>query len=106
LRAPTHRGAPGGGAQKRPGLIRSGANYYRAVYDGADEVRRLIAEGKLTIPVLSVAGSASFGAGQRALVDAFAENVSADVVIDDAGHFVPEEQPDALLTELDDFLIK
>jgi pimeloyl-ACP methyl ester carboxylesterase len=27
-------------------------------------------------------------------------------VIDDSGHFVPEEQPEALLAELDDFLTK
>lgn len=104
-RVPFDSWAPYLAALKRPGLIRSGADYYRAVYAGADGVRRLIAAGKLTIPVLSVAGSASFGAGQRALVDAFAENVSADVVIDDAGHFVAEEQPEALLAELDDFLI-
>lgn len=93
-------------ALKRPGLIHSSASYYRAVYAAADEVRRLIGTARLTIPVLSVAGSASFGAGQRALVDAFAENVVADVVIDDAGHFVPEEQPEAFLAALDEFLTR
>jgi hypothetical protein len=67
--------APYLAALKRPGLIRSGANYYRGVYAGADAVRQLIGTCKLTIPVLSVAGSASFGAGRRALVDAFADNV-------------------------------
>jgi pimeloyl-ACP methyl ester carboxylesterase len=96
--------APYLAALKRPGLISSGAKYYRAVYAAAEAVQRLIGAGKLTIPVLSVAGSASFGAGQRALVDAFADNVVNDVVIDDAGHFIPEEQPDALLAALDDFL--
>jgi pimeloyl-ACP methyl ester carboxylesterase len=98
--------APYLAALKRPGLIRSGANYYRAVYAAVEEVRRLIGAGKLTIPVLSVAGSASFGAGQRALVDAFADNVVADAVIADAGHFVPEEQPETFLAVLEDFLTK
>lgn len=64
----------------------------------------MIGAGKLTIPMLSVAGSASFGVDQRALVDAFADNVVREVVIEDGGHFVAEEQPDALLADLDDFL--
>src|SRR5882757_8080019 len=56
-RVPFDSWAPYLAALKRPGLIRSGANYYRAVYAAANEVRRLIGTGKLTIPVLSVAGS-------------------------------------------------
>src|SRR6185369_17129157 len=103
-RVPFDSWAPYVAALKRPGLIGSGANYYRAVYTAGQAVRALIGAGKLTIPVLSVAGSASFGVGQRALVDAFADNVVNEVVVEGAGHFVAEEQPEALLAELDEFL--
>jgi hypothetical protein len=48
-------------AMKRPGLMRSSASYYRSVYAAADRVRELIDTGKLTIPVLSISGAASFG---------------------------------------------
>lgn len=103
-RCPFDSWAPYVAAMKRPGLIGSSAGYYRAVYGAIDAVRELMAVGKLAIPVLSVAGGASFGAGQRALVEAFADNIVKHVVIDDAGHFVAEEQPEALLAELDLFL--
>jgi pimeloyl-ACP methyl ester carboxylesterase len=90
-------------AMQRPGLFGAGAEYYRAVYGSAEKVRELIAAGKLTIPVLSVSGGASFGAAQRRFVEAFAENIWRDAIIPDAGHFVPEEQPAELLSVLETF---
>jgi pimeloyl-ACP methyl ester carboxylesterase/heme-degrading monooxygenase HmoA len=91
-------------AMKRPGLFHASAGYYRSVYGAGDSVRDLIASGKLTIPVLSISGEASFGAAQRSFVEAFAENIARHVIITKAGHFVPEEQPEALLEELKPFL--
>ena len=91
-------------AMQRPGLFHASAEYYRAVYGAAEKMRELIAAGKLTIPVLSVSGEASFGAAQLTIVEAFAENITRHVVIPGSGHFVPEEQPQALLTELKHFL--
>jgi pimeloyl-ACP methyl ester carboxylesterase len=89
---------------KRPGLFHASASYYRSVYGAVNSVRDLIAAGKLTIPVLSISGGASFGAAQRTFVEAFAENIVRHIVIPKAGHFVPEEQPEALLEELKSFL--
>jgi pimeloyl-ACP methyl ester carboxylesterase len=89
---------------KRPGLFQASAGYYRSVYGAADSVRDIIASGKLTIPVLSISGEASFGAAQRSFVEAFAENIARHVIIPQAGHFVPEEQAEALLEELKPFL--
>jgi pimeloyl-ACP methyl ester carboxylesterase len=91
-------------AMKRPGLFHASAGYYRSVYGAGNSVRDLIARGKLTIPVLSIAGGASLGAAQRSFVEAFAENIVRHIVISKAGHFVPEEQPEALLEELKPFL--
>ena len=91
-------------ALQRPGLFRASGEYYRAVYGAAEKVRGLIAAGKLTIPVLSVSGEASFGAAQSSFVEAFAGNIARHVVIHGAGHFVPEEQPRALLSEMKNFM--
>jgi pimeloyl-ACP methyl ester carboxylesterase len=91
-------------AMKRPELFHASASYYRSVYGAANSVRDLIAAGKLTIPVLSISGEASLGAAQRSFVEAFAENIVRHIVIPKAGHFVPEEQPEAMLEELKSFL--
>jgi pimeloyl-ACP methyl ester carboxylesterase len=91
-------------AMKRPGLIQSSASYYRSVYAQVDATRALIGEGKLTIPVLSIAGAASFGDYQIGFVEAFADNIVKHVTVDGAGHFVAEEQPEALINELRPFL--
>jgi pimeloyl-ACP methyl ester carboxylesterase/heme-degrading monooxygenase HmoA len=86
-------------AMKRPGLIRSSASFYRSVYAAVDCIREMIGTGKLAIPVLSVSGQASFGAGQRGFVEAFASNVVKHAVVGNSGHFVAEEQPEALMAE-------
>jgi pimeloyl-ACP methyl ester carboxylesterase len=90
-------------AMKRPGLIRSSASYYRSVYGAVDHIQALIAAGKLTIPVLSISGQFSFGTAQRKFVEAFANNIVSDVVIENSGHFVAEEQPERLMVEFRDF---
>lgn len=87
-------------AMKRPGLARSSACYYRAAYDGAHAVRGLIEAGKLMMPVLSVSGQASFGPAQRTFVEAFARNIREHVTVENSGHFVAEEQPEALIAAL------
>jgi len=93
-------------SMKRPGLVHSSAGYYRAVYGAADSIQKMVAAGRLDIPVLSVSGDASFGPDQRTFVEAFANNIVKHVTIVNAGHFVAEEQPDALIAELRSFLIK
>lgn len=103
-RIPFHAWEPYVDAMKRPGLIRSSASFYRCVYEAVDRVRELIGAGKLTIPVLSVSGQASFGDAQRRFVEAFANNVARHVTVADSGHFVAEEQPEALMAELRAFL--
>jgi pimeloyl-ACP methyl ester carboxylesterase/heme-degrading monooxygenase HmoA len=90
-------------AMKRPGLMRSSASYYRSVYAAVDRVRELIDIGKLTIPVLSISGAASFGEAQKPFVEAFASNIARHVVVPNSGHFIAEEQPEALVNEFRTF---
>jgi pimeloyl-ACP methyl ester carboxylesterase len=93
-------------AMRRPGLFASAAGYYRSAYVSAEDTRRLLAAGKLTIPVFAVAGERSFGAAHGAVVRNFAGNVVRNVVLAGAGHFVPEERPAELHAELDAFLTR
>jgi pimeloyl-ACP methyl ester carboxylesterase/heme-degrading monooxygenase HmoA len=86
-------------AMKRPGLIRSSASFYRSVYAAVGRIREMIGTGKLTIPVLSISGEASFGASQKGFVEAFASNIVKHAIVGNSGHFVAEEQPEALLAE-------
>lgn len=86
-------------AMKRPGLVRSSASYYRSVYGVVGRVRELIDSGKLTIPVFSISGEASFGEAQKPFVEAFASNIVRHVVVPNCGHFVAEEQPEVLAGE-------
>lgn len=90
-------------AMRRPGLMRSSASYYRSVYGAAERIQELVQAGKLTIPVLSVSGEASFGPNQKAFVEPFASQIVGPVIIRNAGHFVAEEQPEVLLAEFHQF---
>ena len=78
----------------------SGASFYRAVYNAKDAVRELIRAGKLELPLSSLSGRAPFGTAQARLVEALAGNVVKHVIIEDAGHFVVEEQSEAVTAEL------
>ncbi|MCH9670936.1 MAG: alpha/beta hydrolase [Gammaproteobacteria bacterium] len=87
-----------------PGAMRAGFNYYRAIPQDSANTQRFMQDGKLKMPVLAVGGGQSFG--RRELVfeslRRVAENVTGHVV-DSAGHFIPEEAPDALIELLMDF---
>jgi pimeloyl-ACP methyl ester carboxylesterase len=87
----------------RPGIAVSSASYYRSVYQSAGEVRALLAQ-KLTIPVLAIAGEKGIGKNHEALVRAFAQNVTATVIVPGAGHFVAEERPAEVVRVLAPFL--
>ncbi len=85
-----------------PGGLRAGFAYYRATAQDAADNRRAIDEGgKLRMPVLAVGGGAGFG--RRTLVrDSLArvaENVEG-IVIEQAGHWIPEEKPEDLVRHL------
>ena len=83
----------------KDGGLRAGLAFYRATPFSAEQNRALSRKGKLPMPVLAIGadqGSIADMAGQLRL---FAENVLGRTMAF-CGHFIPEEQPDALAAEL------
>ena len=88
----------------KDGGLRAGLAYYRAAGQSARQNRELGAAGKLRMPVLAL------GADQGSIPDmatplrTFAETVEG-VTITACGHFLAEEQPDAVAAELRAFFV-
>jgi pimeloyl-ACP methyl ester carboxylesterase len=91
-------------AYASPGGIRAGMEVYRAFdHDVADNRAALEHDGKLTLPVLAVGGAISTtGSLMEPMMREVADNVTA-VLIPDAGHWIPEEQPRVLAQAIDEF---
>ena len=81
-----------------PGALHAGIAYFRAHKIDAEQNREN-AKTKLPMPVLTVGGTASFGADLEGEIRPLADNLRA-VMIEDCGHYVAEEQPERLLKEL------
>ena len=82
----------------KPGAMTAGFNYYRAALQDIAYNRENFKQ-KLQMPVLAVGGEMSFGGGVGASLQPIAENVET-VVIPNSGHFISEEQPEALTKAL------
>lgn len=84
------------------GGLRAGLAYYRSVARSAAQNRRLQDQGKLRMPVLAV--SAEFGsiADMAESLRPYAESVTG-LLIPHCGHFIPEEQPQAMAEALHHF---
>jgi pimeloyl-ACP methyl ester carboxylesterase len=91
-------------AYASPGGIRAGMEVYRAFdKDVAENRAALEQDGKLTLPVLAVGGAISTtGSLMESMMREVADNVTA-VLIADAGHWIPEEQPRVLAQAIDEF---
>jgi pimeloyl-ACP methyl ester carboxylesterase len=84
----------------RPGGLRGTAAFYGSMLHEGDDIRAIVAERKLTMPVLAVdGGTGTFTADTMKQV---AERVTA-VRLDGVGHLVAQEAPDALARELTTF---
>lgn len=89
---------------RKPGALRAGFSYYRAASEDAEANLRLQEAGfRLPMPVLAL-GGARTEARARGMEPAESLACIADRVeggvIPESGHFVPEEQPDALVDRL------
>jgi pimeloyl-ACP methyl ester carboxylesterase len=91
-------------AYASPGGIRAGMEVYRAFdKDVAENRAALEQDGKLTLPVLAVGGAISTtGSLMESMMREVADNVTA-VLIADAGHWIPEEQPRVLAQAIAEF---
>lgn len=84
-----------------PAALHAGFEFYRALPRDAADPAAVVAQGPLAMPVLAIGGASGWGRGHE--VAASLRQVAADVheiVIDDAGHWIPEEQPTRLAEHL------
>ncbi|GAA5114985.1 alpha/beta fold hydrolase [Pseudonocardia adelaidensis] len=91
----------------QPDALRAGFEYYRATPQDIADNAALAGKGALPMPVLAIGGAGGWGRG-REVADSlrqFADQVH-DVVIDEAGHWIPEEQPRVLADHLTEFFAR
>jgi pimeloyl-ACP methyl ester carboxylesterase len=83
------------------GGLRAALAYFRDAAESARKNREALAPGRghLTIPVLGISSSHGSIPDMAASIREWAENVTG-VVIPEAGHFIPDEQPDATVDAL------
>lgn len=86
----------------RPGRMRAGWAYFAAFPQSAKDFAQL-AQTKLTMPVLSIAGDRSAGAELGNEMKLVATDVRS-VIIKDCGHWLIDEKPAETLDALDQFL--
>ncbi len=82
----------------QPGALRAGIAYFRAHKIDAEHNRKN-AETRLPMPVLTVGGTASFGADLEGEIRPLAKRMRA-VMIENCGHYLAEEQPERIVDEL------
>jgi pimeloyl-ACP methyl ester carboxylesterase len=88
----------------RPGGMRAGFEYYRDQESGAtSQEALLVSGGKLQMPVLGMGGQYSLAGNVASIFGRVAEQVTS-VVVPDAGHWVVEENPDFVRSQLESFL--
>ncbi len=86
-----------------PGGMTAGFGYYRAFVQDAKDNTVIFSKSKLMMPVLAVGADHSFGEFTAKNARNVATHVES-VIIEDCGHFVDEEQPEALAKVLLAFL--
>ena len=85
----------------QPGALRGGIEYFRA--HKRDAIQNIeYAKKKLSMPVLTVGGTASFGANLAPQIKPLVNQLHS-VMIESCGHYVAEEQPEKLINELLNF---
>jgi pimeloyl-ACP methyl ester carboxylesterase len=89
-------------AYSDPENLRGGFEYYRA-FPADVRQNQIYAESQLELPVLALGGAASAGPFMTQLMNQVATDVRGGS-ISSSGHWITEEQPDALTARLLDFL--
>lgn len=85
------------------GGLRASLAYYRDAAESARKNRAALRRRHLTVPVLGISGSHGSIPDMAASLSPWADNATG-VVIPDAGHFIPDEQPDAVVAALTAFV--
>lgn len=83
---------------KRPGALRAGFSFYRAHGTNTEQISKLSSR-KLSIPVIAYGGAVSLRDWPLKLLAEVAQDVDGGVV-DNCGHWIAEERPEWLATEI------
>lgn len=81
----------------RDGVLGS-LGIYRAAFQSIEQTEPLTKD-QVHVPVIAIGGVKGLGAKVGQMVRMVADDVK-EVVLDDSGHFVPEERPDAVVSEV------
>jgi pimeloyl-ACP methyl ester carboxylesterase len=87
----------------RPNAIHDAFAQFAAFRQDAVDNQKFLAEGKLKMPVLAIGGEKSFGIGFANEIEFAADNVRG-LSIKDSGHWLMEEQPEAVMSAILAFL--
>ncbi|GAB2684035.1 alpha/beta hydrolase [Saccharopolyspora gloriosae] len=85
------------------GGLRASLAYYRDAAESARKNHDALGRGHLTVPLLGISSSHGSIPDMAASISPWADNVTG-VVIPQAGHFIPDEQPDAVVDALIAFI--
>jgi len=87
----------------RPHAIHDAFSQFAAFRQDAVDNQKFLAEGKLDMPVLAIGGEKSFGIGFADEIGFAAKHVRG-VSIANSGHWLMEEQPEAVISAIQSFL--
>ncbi|GAA2586676.1 MULTISPECIES: alpha/beta fold hydrolase [Streptomyces] len=85
------------------GGLRASLAYYRDATESARRNHEALARQRLTVPVLGISSSHGSIPDMAASVRPWADHATG-IVVPDAGHFIPDEQPDAVAAALTGFI--
>jgi pimeloyl-ACP methyl ester carboxylesterase len=89
----------------QPGAMHAAFSQFAAFPQDATDNQAVLAKGKLATPVLAIGGAASFGQTMATVARAAFSNVTTET-IPDAGHWLMEEQPQAIVSAVRAYLDK
>lgn len=85
------------------GALRASLAYYRDAAESARKNHQALRRRHLTLPVLGISSSHGSIPDMAASISPWAKNATG-IVVPDAGHFIPDEQPEAVAAALADFV--
>jgi len=85
------------------GGLRASLAYYRDAAESAQKNHEALRRQRLNLPVLGISSSHGSIPDMAASVRPWADHTTG-IVVPNAGHFTPEEQPDAVAAALTDFI--
>jgi pimeloyl-ACP methyl ester carboxylesterase len=89
----------------RPGAMHAAFNQFAAFSQDASDNKAFASKGKLTMPILALGAEKSFGVQQAAIMREVGTNVEGGIIAN-SGHWIMEEQPDATVKAVREFLEK